>query len=149
MNNSIPDFVQIRFDTYSTDIKAKLIQLRTLIVDVAQQHPSIGVLEETVKWGQVSYLTTHSQSGTTVRIDQFSKNEVALFVHCQTTLIDECRGLFPMLKFSGNRGIIIPINEPTPENDLRICIELALTYKLRKQTQRKKRVIFANGEMSD
>ncbi|HFF1652408.1 MULTISPECIES: hypothetical protein [Providencia] len=54
-----------------------------------------------------------------------------------------------MLKFSGNRGIITPINEPTPENDLRICIELALTYKLRKQTQRKKRVIFANGEMSD
>lgn len=49
MNNSIPDFVQIRFDTYSTDIKTKLIQLRTLIVDVAQQHPSIVVLEETVK----------------------------------------------------------------------------------------------------
>lgn len=49
MNNSIPDFVQIRFDTYSTDIKAKLIQLRTLIVDVAQQHPGIVVLEETVK----------------------------------------------------------------------------------------------------
>ena len=58
------------FERYPKEIKAKLLSLRQLIFDVASKTSGVGELEETLKWGQPSYLTTQTKSGSLVRIDQ-------------------------------------------------------------------------------
>jgi hypothetical protein len=65
-------------------------------------------LQETLKWGQPSYLTPQTKSGSTVRIDRVkSGNQVALYFHCQTDLVATFRELYPEeLTCSGNRAVI-------------------------------------------
>ena len=50
------------FDAYPKSIKAKLLRLRRMIFEVAARTPEVGPLEETLKWGQPSYLTSVSAS---------------------------------------------------------------------------------------
>ena len=73
----------------------------------------VGELEETLKWGEPSYLTTESKSGTTIRIDWKPKhpNQYAMYVNCKTTLVDTYRSLFPELTYEKNRAIIFGIND--------------------------------------
>ena len=63
------------FDAYPGEIKPKLMFLRQLIFDVASRTNGVGELEETLKWGQPSYLTTQTRSGSLVRIDQIKSQE--------------------------------------------------------------------------
>src|SRR5437763_1442754 len=58
------------FKAYPTGIRAKLMALRDLVFDVAAKTEGVGRLTETLKWGQPSYLTEETGSGTTVRIDR-------------------------------------------------------------------------------
>ena len=109
--------------------------LRRLIFDTASATEGVGELEETLKWGQPSYLTTESKSGITVRIDrvQSDHGQYAMYFNCQTTLIETFQELYPNeLKYGGNRSIIFNENDEIPEEELQHCISLALTYHLRK-----------------
>jgi len=122
------------FDNYPADIKEKLLQLRQLIFNTAVTLEVTGGLEETLKWNQPSYLT-QSKSGTTIRIDQDKsvKGQFALYVHCQTSLIETFRVLFPdTFTFSGNRALLFNVSDSLPEKELRHCIEMALTYHINK-----------------
>ena len=117
-------------------LRAMLKTLRRLILDVAASTEGVGPLEETLKWGQPSFLTSATNSGTTIRIDWLSKSDdrPALFVHCQTNLIATCKAIYPdTLSYQGNRAIVLDADKPLPEDELRHCIALALTYKLRKK----------------
>jgi hypothetical protein len=58
------------FKAYPAPIRSKLLALRRLIFDTAKATRGVGALEETLKWGQPSYLTTETKSGSTIRIDQ-------------------------------------------------------------------------------
>ena len=111
--------------------RAQLLRLRALIFATAAATPGVGWLDETLKWGQPSYLTNVSGSGTTIRIAP-AKGEpgrVALYVHCQTHLIERLRELYgEALAFEGNRAILLDIDAPLPVEPLRHCIALALTY---------------------
>ena len=126
------------FDAYPKPVKAKLLALRRLIFDTAKTTSGVGALEEALKWGQPSYLTTESKSGSTVRIDQI-KNEAggyAVYFHCQTDLVETFRELYPELRYGGNRSILLDAGEKLPETALRHCIALALTYHARKKAAR-------------
>lgn len=94
------------FDAYPDDVRARLLALRALILAVAVED-DVGPIEETLKWGQPSYLT-RSGSGTTIRIDQDKAlgGDFALFVNCQTTLVDEWRDRFPDLRLRGRAACI-------------------------------------------
>ncbi len=123
------------FDAYPRPVQAKLLALRRLIFDTAKTTNGVGVLEEALKWGQPSYLTTESKSGSTVRIDQL-KTEAggyAVYFHCQTDLVETFRELYPKLRYGGNRSILLDASEKLPEAALRHCIALALTYHARKR----------------
>ncbi|MEM8947997.1 MAG: hypothetical protein AAGA21_10245 [Pseudomonadota bacterium] len=88
-----------------------------------------------MKWGQLSFLTAASKSGTTIRIDRLSKTDdrPALFVSCQTDLVATFQDIYPeALSYQGKRAIILDADGPLPEVELRHCIALALTYKARK-----------------
>ncbi|WP_050426485.1 DUF1801 domain-containing protein [Bradyrhizobium tropiciagri] len=123
------------FDAYPAPVKAKLLALRRLIFETAQATKGVGALEETLKWGQPSYLTPETGSGSTVRIDQVkpATDQVAVYFHCQTNLVETFRELYPELSYSGNRAILLDVSSKLPEAALRHCVGLALTYHLDKR----------------
>ena len=123
------------FNTYPKAVKAKLVALRRLIFDTARMTKGVGALQETLKWGQPSYLTPETKSGSTVRIDQVKAvpGQVAIYFHCQTDLVATFRELYPELNYGGNRSILLEAKGKLPEAELRHCVGLALTYHLRKR----------------
>jgi Domain of unknown function (DU1801) len=127
--------IEAVFDAYPSPVKARLLALRRLIFDTAKTTKGVGALEEALKWGQPSYLTTESKSGSTVRIDRL-KDEAggyAVYFHCQTDLVETFRELYPQLRYGGNRSILLDAGNKLPEAELRHCIALALTYHARKR----------------
>ena len=127
--------VEAVFEAYPAAVRRRLLRLRAMIFDVASRTPGVGTIEETLKWGQPSYLTAESKSGTTIRIDQVKSapGRVALYVHCQTTLIETFQRHYPdTLKCEGNRSVVFDPDEEIPAAALRHCIALALTYHLQK-----------------
>jgi hypothetical protein len=62
------------------------LALRRLILDTARTTDGAGRIEETLKWGQPSYLTPETKSGSTVRIDHVDGKQYAIYFHCQTDL---------------------------------------------------------------
>jgi hypothetical protein len=127
--------VEAVFDTYPKPVNAKLLELRRLILDTAKKTKGVGALEETLKWGQPSYLTPETKSGSTIRIDQVKAEagQYAVYFHCQTNLVETFRELYPELRYGGNRCIILDAKDKVPEAELRHCVALALTYHLGKR----------------
>ncbi|MBZ0215403.1 MAG: DUF1801 domain-containing protein [Fimbriimonadaceae bacterium] len=123
------------FASYPEPVKTRLLALRTLILETAAITAGVGDMEETLKWRQPSYLTTRSKSGTTIRIDQLKSDprHYAMFVHCQTNLIETFSELYPGdLVYDGKRAVIFDTETDPPVEVLRHCISLALTYHLKK-----------------
>ena len=127
--------VEAVFDACPGPARAKLLALRRLILDAAKATKGVGPIEEALKWGQPSYLTAETGSGSTIRIDRVkpADNQVAVFFHCQTDLVETFRELYPELSYSGNRAILLDAGAKLPEAELRHCVALALTYHLRKR----------------
>ena len=124
------------FNAYPKPLKSKLLALRRLILDTAKKTEGVGALEETLKWGQPSYLTTSTKSGSTIWLDRVkaSADQVALYFHCRTDLVATFRELYPKaLTYAGNRAIIFNADDDIPEAALRHCVALALTYHLNKR----------------
>ena len=124
------------FRAYPKPLKAKLLALRRLIFDTAKTTKGVGALQETLKWGQPSYLTPETKSGSTILIDRVKStaNQYAVYFHCQTDLVETFRELYPReLSYGGNRSILLNAEDDVPEPALRHCVALALTYHLNKR----------------
>ena len=127
------------FEGYPKMVRTKLLSLRRLIFDVASETEGIGDLEEALKWDQPGYLTTKSKSGSTIRIDRVKTHEgrYAIYFHCQTTLVETFRELYPnVFKYEENRSILFDVNDRLPLKELRYCIAPALTYHLAKKRKK-------------
>jgi len=121
---------------YPKPVRSKLLALRRLIFDTASTTYGVGQLEETLKWGQPSYLTPETNSGSTIRIDQVksSASQYAVYFHCQTDLVATFRELYPReFRYGGNRSIVFDAGHAIDEPAFRHCLALALTYHLRKR----------------
>ena len=128
--------VRAAFDAYPKPLKAKLLALRRLILDTARTTKGVGTVEETLKWGQPSYLTPETKSGSTIRIDAIKSDasRYAVYFHCQTNLVETFRELYPdEFDYGGNRCIILDAADDVPEAALRHCVALALTYHLKRR----------------
>jgi hypothetical protein len=123
------------FKAYPPGIRAKLMALRELVFDTAEKTTDVGRLTETLKWGQPSYLTEETGSGTTVRIDRLkADNGYAVYFHCQSGLVDQFRELYPdTFKYQGKRAIVFKADDRVPARELRHCLALALTHHARKK----------------
>ena len=118
--------------------RVQLLQIRELIFQVASSLDGVGRIEETLKWGEVSYLTPDTKSGSTIRIDWKEKypDECIIYFNCKTTLIADFREQFrDELKFLGNRGIRTDLSMPLPIEELSECIAMALTYHHRHRSE--------------
>ena len=127
--------IEAVFEAYPQPVKSSLLALRRLIFDTAKTTKGVGALEEALKWGQPSYLTTESKSGSTIRIVHVKAEagRYAVYFHCQTDLVETLRARYPELRYGGNRSILLDAGEKLPEAALRHCIALALTYHARKK----------------
>lgn len=98
-----------------------------LILSIAAEN-ELGDVEETLKWGEASYLV---KGGTTIRIDWKSKDSdsIKVYFHCQTRLIETFKELYKTeFEFEGNRAIVIPLDTDIDAVPLDHCIDLALKY---------------------
>jgi hypothetical protein len=132
--------VAAAFQAYPDAMREKLLRLRHLIFDAALATPGVGALEETLKWGQPSYATAETASGSPIRIDRVKSApaQYAMYFHCQTNLVATFRELYSgELKFAGNRSILFDRDDRIPVRPLRHCVALALTYHLRKAGRRR------------
>lgn len=121
--------IQKAFDDFPESLRQGLWALRGLIVSVAHEHrDDITQFEETLKWGQPSYL---SKEGSTVRLGWHANrpNEYAIYFHCQTRLVETFRELYGHeLRFEGNRAMVFSVEESLPVDSVKHCVYLALTY---------------------
>lgn len=123
--------VALVFASYPPKFRRKLLALRSLIFEVARSTEGVGALEETLKWGEPAYLTSESGSGTTVRIHWKKSAPIryGMYFHCQTTLVERFRALFPHdFEFEGNRAIVFGEDDTFDAEKLSVCIAAALTY---------------------
>ncbi|HEV7346304.1 MAG TPA: DUF1801 domain-containing protein [Devosia sp.] len=119
--------------SYPAPVRERLIWLRALILKTAAKTPGVGPIEETLKWGEASYLTSASGSGTTVRIGRDKRTgQPAFYVNCQTNLVERYRTLYTdAFTYDGARGVVI--GEQPDEAVLEHMIALALTYHAAKK----------------
>ncbi|HWV14893.1 MAG TPA: DUF1801 domain-containing protein [Cellvibrio sp.] len=119
------------FQAYSPEARKKLLALRQLVLDTAAFH-QLGELEETLKWGEPSYI---ARGGSTIRMNckASSPDSYALYFNCKTNLVETFRELYPdLFQYQGNRAIVFTLEEEVPAVPLAHCILLALTYKRRR-----------------
>ncbi|MFD1292904.1 DUF1801 domain-containing protein [Lutibacter holmesii] len=120
--------VSLVFNKYPETVKPKIEQLRKLIIETASEIDEIVVIEETLKWGEPSYLV---KKGSTLRIDWKPKQptQYAMYFKCTSQLIPTFKTVFKnKFKFQGNRAIIFNLEDKIPEEELKKCIATALTY---------------------
>ena len=120
--------VKLVFDNYPDSVRDKLLALRELVIETAREIDGLAKIEETLKWGEPSYLT---KSGSTIRIDWKAKtpDQYAMYFKCTSRLVETFRERFPhQFAFEGNRAIVFRLNDEIPVNELKYCIKVALTY---------------------
>ncbi len=116
------------FDNYPETVRDKMLFLRELVIATAEETEGIDQLEETLKWGEPSFLT---QNGSTFRMDWKEKtpNQYALYFHCTSRLVDTFRLVFDhTFQYEGSRAIVFQLGQKIPVKELRACIKAALTY---------------------
>ena len=120
--------VELVFNNYPDSVRNKMLNLRKLIIETAKEIDGITKLEETLKWGEPSYLT---KSGSTIRMDWKPKspNQYAIYFQCTSRLIQTFKMIFKnTFAFDGKRAIIFQIEDEIPTEELKYCVKAALTY---------------------
>lgn len=116
------------FSNYPGAMRQKLMRLRQLVLDTATETQAVTKLEETLRWGEPSYL---ADSGSTIRMDwkPSKPDQYAMYFHCKTKLVDTFREIYgDKFKFEANRAIVFRKSDKIPVKELKHCITLALTY---------------------
>lgn len=133
-----PDFATAKvadvFAALPDDARTGMLILRALIFEIAAAHPEVGALQETLKWGQPSYLTPETGAGSTIRLAAPKAGGFGLYAHCQTTIISEYSAQFGGLDvIDGNRAILFSSPDQIDHGRHGLLIASALTYHLRKK----------------
>jgi hypothetical protein len=121
---------------FPTPVRKRLLEVRSLIFDIAAKSDGVGPLTETLKWGEPAYLTEVTGSGSTIRLGwkKSSERNCAILFNCRTTLVDIFRSQFPeAFVYENSRAILLNASAPLPKAPLSICLSLALTYHRRQR----------------
>lgn len=122
-----PD-VETVFNNYPEEVRTKMMHLRKLILDTAEETAEVSHVKETLSWNEPSYKT---KTGSTVRIDwkKSKSDQFAICFTCTTSLVNTFKKLYSdKFQFEGNRAIRFNFSEEIPEIELKHCVKLALTY---------------------
>ena len=125
-----------KFNAYPEEVKKKLQHLRQLILETATEINTIKEVEETLKWGEPSYLV---KKGSTIRIDWKPKmpQQYAMYFKCTSKLVLTFKEVYgDLFTYEKNRAIIFKMNDAIPNQALKECIRAALQYHRVKQLPR-------------
>ena len=128
--------VREAFGQFPKQAQNVLMRVRQMIFDTADETDGVGSIDECLKWGEPSYLTIRPKSGSTIRIawKPDAPDHGNVFFNCQTSLVAEMRERYPVeFRYEGNRRLLFDLNKPLPEEPLKHCFALALTYHSRKK----------------
>ena len=128
MNPTCPPEVERVFRSYPDDFREKLLSLRELIFETAQEIDGVGALEETLKWGEPAYL---AKGGSTIRIGwkKSRPGQYAMYFNCNSALVDTFKELYGAeFDYEGNRAIVFQQNDDVAARELKHCIALSLRY---------------------
>ncbi len=116
------------FANYPDTVRGKMQFLRELVIATAEETGGVDELEETLKWGEPSFVT---KNGSTLRIDWKEKapGQYAMYFQCTSRLVDTFRMVFEhKFQFEGSRAIVFQLNQKIPVLELKDCIRASLTY---------------------
>jgi hypothetical protein len=134
MKNRIPEIVPevgVVFDGYPSEVRSKILFLRKIIFKTASSISIVKNVEETLKWGEPSYVVYPVKLGSTVRVGwkPGSENEYAMYFKCTANLVPAFKEKYgAIFNFGGNRSILFGLNDKVPVAELKQCIALAQTY---------------------
>lgn len=120
--------VNLKFESYPKSIRPKIDHLRSLIIETAASIDTIEEIEETLKWGEPSFLV---KNGSTIRIDWKAKtpNQYAMYFKCTSKLVPTFRAVYGnIFNYEKNRAILFSLDDKIPTAALKECIGLALKY---------------------
>ena len=124
--------VESIFACYPEKVRAGFLELRELIFETAKTTPGVGMIVETLKWGQPAYLTPESKSGSTIRLGLSKHGGFALYTHCQTTIMSDFQSIFPGdFTYERNRTVHFEDGRNLPLEQIKLLIVSALTYHLK------------------
>ncbi len=115
------------FANYPIHVRDKMDFLRSLVIETAEEE-GIDELEETLKWGEPSFVTNN---GSTLRMDwkERSPGQYAMYFQCSSRLVETFRMVFNhTFKYEGKRAIVFQLDQKIPELELKECIKATLTY---------------------
>jgi hypothetical protein len=127
--------VAAAFSAFPQRVRARLLEVRDLILETAAAIEGVGPLTETLRWSEPAYLTHTTGSGTTIRLgrSRSPERECAVLFNCRTTLVDDFRERFPdVFAYEKNRAILLDAREQLPKAPLSTCLGMALTYHRRR-----------------
>lgn len=116
-----------KFAHYPEVVQPKMEYLRKLVIETAEEL-GIEQLEETLKWGEPSYL---NKKGSTLRMDWKAKNpnQYALYFKCTSKLVPSFKAVFgDLFEYENNRAILFQINQEIPIREVKQCIAATLQY---------------------
>ncbi|MDQ2179200.1 DUF1801 domain-containing protein [Marinifilum sp. D714] len=122
-----PD-VDTVFTNYPEFVRDKMQALRELVIETAKATAGISILEETLKWGEPSFVT---KEGSTLRIDwkERAPNQYEMYFQCTSRLVDTFRLVFDhTFQYEGKRAIVFQLNQQIPVDELKDCIRASLLY---------------------
>ena len=122
-----PDF-ESKILSYPDFVREKMKFLRELVIEVAIEIPEITDLEETLKWGEPSFL---NKNGSTLRIDWKKKtpNQYQMYFKCTSRLVETFKMVFgDLFIYEKNRAILFQLDQEIPVNELKKCINATLMY---------------------
>lgn len=120
--------VKTVFESYPEPARSKLLALRKLIIESAEEIESITHMQEDLRWGEPSYLV---DKGSTVRIAWKEKkpDQYSMFFKCTSKLVPAFRKLYSdKINIIGDREFSFEFDEKVPEKELKTCIKAALQY---------------------
>lgn len=120
--------VKMVFEQYPEEVRPKMLALRELLLETARETEGVSTIEETLKWGEPSYLT---KNGSTIRMDWKARTpgQYAMYFKCTSRLVETFKSVCTeYFRFEGKRAIVFQIQEEIRREPLKQCIKAALTY---------------------
>jgi len=122
-----PEF-ETKLANYPDSVRDNLLYLRKLVHDTAHEVTEITELEETLKWGEPSFLT---KNGSTLRMDwkQKTPDQYAMYFKCTSRLVETFKVVFAdHFTYQKNRAIVFNLTQKVPAKELKQCIKATLLY---------------------
>ncbi len=122
-----PEFEK-KLKSYPDFVRDKMKDLRELVIETAEEVPEITDLEETLKWGEPSFLT---KTGSTLRMDWKKKtpNQYQMYFKCTSRLVETFKLMFgELFEYEHNRAIIFQLDQEISKEELKKCIKATLMY---------------------